>query len=99
LKILKIFGQKSLEWKVVKFIKVHDSKMDDARWKYLVKHAHLIPRLRKINLEGNQMTRVRKKYLDVWNLLLRVNFDRKPLNQESLEVINKYSDKSKMFLE
>jgi hypothetical protein len=84
LKILRTFGEKSLEWKELKFIKAHDNGIDDAGWKYLVKHAHLMPGLAEIDLEGNQITKVTKKDLEGWKKLLWVSFDRNPLGQESL---------------
>ncbi len=90
LKILRSFGEKSLEWPEVKSIKAHNSGISDADWKYLVKYSHLLPDVREIDLEGNKISKVSQNDLDCWKKLFKINLGKNPLNKESIQVLKEF---------
>jgi hypothetical protein len=90
LKILRSFGEKSLEWPEVKSIKAHNSGISDADWKYLVKYSHLLPDVREIDLEGNKISKVSQNDLECWKKLFKINLGKNPLTEESIQVLKEF---------
>jgi len=87
--ILTNYGETTIDWREVKFLRSKNKAITDKEWKVLAKYGDWFPNVVEIDLESNMITTINKEDFGHWNRLAKVNLDKNPLTQISIKKIEK----------